>query len=262
MVRVLISLLCALSLVSCGQPSEPGPGAQQPSEPSSIEGGWRLVDGRGPGGEIPKGEEIDITLDIEGSNASGRSACNSYFGEITDTGQEFRFGGLGSTEMACPGPRMEAEALYMEALGRVDSRRMEGEVLVLFGDDTELLFKRIPPQPTAQLTDTQWQLEGLISGTGDEATVSSVEPATLVLHADGRLTGSTGCRELVGEWVERPSHIATPELGAEGDCPAALQEQDGHVIGVIGDGFVAEIDGTSLTISDPDGTNGLLYRAE
>ena len=262
MTRALAFLLSALTFVACGQPSEPGPGSPEPSEQASIDGGWRLVDGRGPGGEIPKGDEIDITLDVDGTTASGRSACNQYFGEITDTEGAFRFGGLGSTEMACPGPRMEAEALYMEALANVDSRRMEGDVLVLSGGKSELLFRKIPPQPTAELIDTEWRLEGLIAGSGDEASVSSVEPATLVLHADGRLSGSTGCRELAGEWEERPSHIAMRELSAEGDCPAAFRDQDSHVVGVIGDGFVAEIDGSSLTLTDPEGTPGLLYRAD
>lgn len=262
MLRALVALLCALSLIACGQPSDLTPGSPDTSEPASIDGGWRLVDGRGPDGQIPKGEEIDITLDIEGTNASGRSACNQYFGEITHTEEAFRFGGLGSTEMACPGPRMEAESLYMAALAQIDSRRMEGDVLVLSGGKSELLFKKIPPQPTADLTDTEWHLEGLIVGTGDGGSVSSVQPATLVLHADGRLTGSTGCRVLTGKWEEQPSLIAVPELSAEGGCPPALRDQDSHVVGVIGDGFVAEISGGSLTLTDPEGAPGLLYRAD
>lgn len=262
MTRIAAAMLCTLALISCGEPSTPSPGTPEPTEPASIDGGWRLVDGRGPGGEIPKGDDIQITLEVEGSHVGGRSACNQYFAEIAETDSSFSLSGIGSTEMGCEPKLMEAEKLYHQALSQVDSRRMEGDVLVLSGGKSELLYRKIPPQPTADLTDTEWNLEGLIAGAGDEGTVSSVEPATLVLHADGRLTGSTGCRELVGRWEERPSHIATPELGAEGRCPASLRDQDGHVVGVIGDGFVAEIDGRSLTLTDPDGAAGLLYRSD
>ena len=261
MKRTLASVLCLLTFMACGQPSDPGASPDSP-DPTSIEGGWRLVDGRGPGGEIPKGDEIDITLDIEGTTASGRSACNQYFSEIDESEDSFRLRGIGGTEMGCAPDVMEAEKLYHQALAEVDSRRMEGQILVLSGGKSELLFERIPPQPTAELTDTEWHLEGLIVGSGDEGSVSSVQPATLVLHADGRLTGSTGCRKLTGKWEEQPSHIATPELGAEGRCPASLRDQDDHVVGVIGDGFVAELEGTSLTLTDPEGGRGLLYRAD
>lgn len=262
MVRMFVSLLCALLLVSCGQPSEPAPGSPQPAEPASLEGGWRLVDGRGPDGDIPKGDDIQITLEIEGSQVGGRSACNQYFAEIVETEDTFRLRGIGSTDMGCEPELMDAESRYHRALSEVDSRRMEGEVLVLSGGKSELLFKKIAPQPTAQLIDTEWQLEGLIAGNGDEGSVSSVQPATLTLHGDGRLSGSTGCRELTGTWQERPGHIATPEFGAEGRCSEALRDQDDHVVGVIGDGFVAEIEGASLTLTDPGGANGLLYRAD
>lgn len=259
-----VSLMCALSFLACGDSSNPPstPSSPQASEDGSIEGGWRLVDGRGPGGEIPKGDGVQITLDIEGSTATGRSACNQYFSEIDETEGSFRLRGLGGTEMACPGPPMEAEALYLEALADVDSRRMEGDVLVLAGPKTELLFQRVPPVPTADLTGTEWQLEGLIHGRGGGATVSSAHPATLTLQPDGRLTGSTGCRELTGRWEEQPSHINVPELTAGGRCSKELQQQDGHVVEVIGDGFTVEIEENTLRVKSLIGARGLLYRAE
>jgi hypothetical protein len=47
----------------------------------------------------------------------------------------------------------------------------------------------------------------------------------------------------------------------ETECPAELSEQDSHVVGVIGDGFVPSIKGDLLTLLDPGGV-GLVYRAE
>jgi len=177
-------------------------------------------------------------------------------------GERFEIQGVGGTEMGCPGRRMEAEGLYVQALSAVKTQRMEGDVLVLSGPQVELLYREIPPVPTAKLADTEWQLSGLVHGSGPDGAVSSAQPAMLLLASDGTLTGTTGCRDLEGRWEERSGHIAVPELAAEGDCPSELRDQDDHVVGVIGDGFTVEIDGNSLTLMDVSSDKGLTYIAE
>lgn len=261
-VRIAIAVGLALALAGCGEPSDPPAGDGDPAPRESIDGGWRLVDGRGPDGPIPKGDEIEITLEIDGTTIGGRSACNQYFSDVIRDGERFEVQGVGGTEMGCPGVRMEAEALYVQALSAVKTHRMEGDVLVLSGPEVELLYKEIPPVPTAELIDTEWQLNGLIYGSGPEGTVSSAQPATLMLASDGTLTGTTGCRDLEGRWEDRSGHIAVPELSASGKCPPELREQDGHVVQVIGDGFTVEIDESSMTVTDVLSPNGLMYITE
>jgi hypothetical protein len=46
----------------------------------------------------------------------------------------------------------------------------------------------------------------------------------------------------------------------QGECPADLAEQDGHIVGVL-EGFRASIDGQQLTLTG-DGGEGLIYRAD
>lgn len=256
------AVACALLLAACGQPSEPPSGGADPPAGGDIDGGWRLVDGRGPKGPIPKGERIDITIEIDGTSARGRSACNQYFAEVRRDEDRFEVDGVGGTEMACGSQVMEAEERYLDALHRVDSQRMEGDVLVLSGPQVELLYRQIPPVPTAELVGTKWRLNGLVYGRGPEGLVSSAEPATLTLLSDGKLIGTTGCRKLQGRWEDRSGVIAVPELSASGGCPADLKEQDGHVVQVIGDEFTVVIDGDSLTVSDVLSTNGLIYVAD
>ncbi len=256
----LIALAYALLLAACGQPS-PGGGGDPPAG-SDIDGGWRLVDGRGPKGAIPKGDDIDITMEIDGTSARGRSACNQYFAQVRRHEDNFEVDGVGGTEMACGNRLMEAEDRYLDAFRRVTSQRMEGDVLVLSGPRVELLYREIPPVPTAELVGTQWHLNGLVYGRDPEGVVSSAEPATLTLSPDGRLTGTTGCRNLEGRWEDRSGVIAVPELSASGRCPAELEEQDRHVVQVIGDEFTVEIDGRSLTVSDVLSSNGLMYVAD
>ena len=105
-----------------------------------------------------------------------------------------------------------------------------------------------------------WVLETLF--VSDVATPALGEPATLELRSDGTFSGSTGCRSFSGDWLERGEQIVAPSFGMDGaECPADLSQQDGHVVSVIGDGFVPSVVGDLLTLTDPGGV-GLVYRAE
>ena len=190
-----------------------------------------------------------ITLDITDRKAGGTAACNSYGGDVDINGDSFRLkGGLLMTEMACDEEAMDSEAAYVDALATVDTIAREGNSLTLTGPDAELHFEGLSPPPIAQLTDTIWRLESLIEGTGPEGTAVSAAPARLVLSGDGELSGSTGCREFEGEWLQRGDEIVFTTFTTQGDCPPGLQEQDSHILGVLGDGFTAEIEEQSLTV--------------
>lgn len=203
--------------------------------------------------------EYPITLSIAGGEVSGNSACNSYFGTVVIDGATVSFDGLGGTAMGCAPAVMEAETIYMSALASAETFLSTGDRLTLSGATTELVFEPVAPIPTADLIGTHWILETLLEG----ETASSVggDPATLLLAADGTLTGSTGCRTLTGRWLENGGVIVVPELSVDGDCPEDLFRQDSQVVTVIGDRFRAEIDEKLLTLTATGG-DGLVYRAE
>ena len=83
-----------------------------------------------------------MTFVVDGSNVSGRSACNQYFGKFALVDGRMTLGGLGGTEMACEEPIMTLEGAYLAGLAKVDAARMDGEALVLTGPGTELRFER------------------------------------------------------------------------------------------------------------------------
>jgi heat shock protein HslJ len=250
-------IVCLLvSMPACGErtlPNEPGGSA-------SYDGTWEFVEGHGPEGEVRTVGGYRITLTINGRDAGGTAACNSYGGSVDIEGSSFRFGGGGMTEMGCRQDVMESETAYIAALHAVDSIARDGDRLTLTGKDAELRFAIVPPAPTAELIDTTWNLESLIYGTGGDGIASSAEPATLLLKSDGTLTGTTGCRDLSGEWQEDGDEIAFTTFGAEGNCPKELRDQDGHVVQVLGDGFVPTIENDRLTVIS-QGDLGLQYRA-
>jgi heat shock protein HslJ len=142
MLRPIIAALAALRFVAaCGgawsptTPSDP-PAAVDPA------GQWQLVAGSVDGQQLVLPPDVLVTLVVEGSGVSGRSACNQYFGEFTIVDGRVTLGGLGGTEMACEEPIMVLEAAYLAGLAKVDAARMDGEALVLTGPDVELSFER------------------------------------------------------------------------------------------------------------------------
>lgn len=253
----LVTLTCLGVLTSCGEPTTPA----APGSPSaSYDGTWQLFEGHGPKGEVAVIDGYRITLTLEGEDASGTAACNSYGGTVEIQGDSFAFHGGGMTEMACRSDVMEAESAYLAALEDAKSTTRSDDTLRLTGADTKLRFELRPPVPTAQLLDTRWELESLIYGSSADSMASSATPAHLVLHIDGTVTASSGCRELTGEWVESGDEITFTRWETEGACPDELRQQDNHIVGVLGDGFTVEIEGDRLTVFSSGGL-GLVYRA-
>lgn len=250
------TVLGCLLLAACG-----GSGASSEPSPSagSVAGSWVLEAGTVDGNGMPILDDHRVTLVIEGSRIGGTAACNGYGGRVVTAPGGLRIDELGQTEMGCEEPAMALEAQFMNALGRVRQIVREGDELVIRGDDVELRFSGLPAVPTADLIETEWVLDMIL--TGDVAAAPLGKRATLQLDADGTFSGSTGCRTFSGEWTESGDQIMAPSFGMDQrECPAELSDQDGHVVSIIGDGFIPSVDGDLLTLMDPGGM-GLVYRA-
>jgi heat shock protein HslJ len=84
-----------------------------------------------------------VTLEIDGTRASGQGPCNRYFGSITliNTGSNsIQLGPLASTKMACP--HLSAEHNYFQNLQRVSMATVMPDGLVLTtSDNTKSIFQ-------------------------------------------------------------------------------------------------------------------------
>lgn len=253
LVLVLVALLAA-----CG-----GSGASPPDssdEPFDPQGAWQLESGSANRAEIPLVDGHPITLTIEGSEIGGTSACNHYGGRLTVTGGRLEILDLGMTAMGCEEAVMASESAFLAAMGLVETIGGDDGQLVLRGPQVELRFDALAPPPTADLVDTTWILDTLF--VGDVASSPLGDPATLELRSDGTFSGSTGCRTFTGDWLEQGAQIIAPTWGMDQtECPAGLSQQDGHVVTVIGDGFIPTVEGDLLTLTDLGGV-GLAYRAD
>jgi heat shock protein HslJ len=112
--------------------------------PVTLEPGgeWLLTAGTVDGQPLTLVADAPVTFVVEGSNVSGRSACNQYFGQFALVDGRVTLSGLGGTEMACEEPIMTLEGAYMAGLAKVAAARMDGDALVLTGPGTELRFER------------------------------------------------------------------------------------------------------------------------
>jgi heat shock protein HslJ len=252
-IRAAFAVCLVILVAACADPVGAGGG-----DPTAVP--WELEAGTIDGSELILLDGFPITLNLTEDSASGSAACNGYGALVSMTEREIIFSEIISTAMACsPEEVMESETRYLEALPRVDTFEGTQDHLTLTGDGVELDFIALPPVPIADLTGTVWVLESLIDG--DTASNVAGDRATLELYTDGSMLASTGCRSLHGRYAVTGTEVAMKEMAAEGDCPADLQDQDSHVVTVLGDGFRAVVDRQTLTLTS-SGNQGLVYLAE
>ncbi len=253
MSKKLNSLLAVLTVLAaaCGGAGAGG-GQIEPDGP------WLLSSGTSGGNPIQLIDSHPVTLVVDGSRISGTAACNGYGGNWSLNGSAVTISEVAQTEMACePMETMDLERTFLEALTKVDTAAIVDDQLVLTGSDIELRFDEQQPAPTADLLGTVWALDSLVSGD----VVSSVTgDPTLEFYSDGSFIGTTGCRNLTGNYEEAGAGIDVPIMSAHGDCTPDLADQDDHIVNVIGDGFDAAIEGGTLTLTIAGG-DGLVYRA-
>lgn len=248
------TIALALTIIGGCSASASDPGGAGPVD---VTGDWQMSSGTIDGVAIGLVDDAPITLSVQGTQITGRAACNHYGGEIAFQEGRPRFA-LGSmTAMGCAEPIMAVEAAFSAALPRVIGAARAGDRLTLTGPGVELLFDRLAPVPLAQLVGTDWVLESMVAG--DVASSVGGDPATLRLEPDGTFKGSTGCRTFSGRWIEANGGIRNTELAMDQtECPPDLAGQDSHVVSVL-EGYRVTIDGQRLTLTA--GGNGLVYRA-
>ncbi len=165
----------------------------------SPEGKWILTGfGSGSTTENPMGI---IGLEITGTNVSGNSGVNQYFGSITlDTATgKLTFGPLGTTRMAGPEGMMLQEQKYLAALANVTGYKITDGVLSLTDKDGKTLLT-FAAMPAKTLEGTSWTL-------ADNADVT-------IEFTNGEFAGSAPVNLYFGPWhVTGTNSIKVGPLG-------------------------------------------------
>ena len=267
-----ISLLLAASIVvafgACDPPADnraepaatPEPAPAPP--PRHYEGIWELRDGHGPKGPVAIVPGYEVTGHIQDGSIAGSSGCNSYGFRmpITGTTVDIRRGGI--NQAGCAFKAEHTEPRYIAAVQRVTEIARDGDELTLTGPGVRLVFQEISPPPTEDVVGVRWLLKGLITGLEPGAEVLPAHPAFLILHGDGAMDASTGCRRFRGTWIEEVDTLMPTRFGTSSldQCEEGLRKQDSFVVDVLGDGFMARVGKKTLTLRELRGEWGLVYR--
>jgi heat shock protein HslJ len=240
--RVVSHLVAAALLAACS-----GGGLAE----ADVAGSWLLEEAVGGGAPVDLADGVRVTLVLdEDGTVSGTAACNSYGGDYDLVDGSFRLSDeVSMTAMGCAPPVMEAERAFTEALAIVSEATLEDGELVLAGEpDTLLRFVHLADVEGSDVAG-RWSIVAL--GEDGSSEPASGDPFVEFGEA-GAMAGSTGCRDLSGRYVVEGGEILMTEMRADGECDEALASQDGHVVEVLGDGFVPERTGDSLTLVSRD----------
>jgi len=80
--------------------------------------------------ELPDNGDIFVRFEADG-RLSGHGGCNRFFGSYEITADRISIGPLGATRMACPGPVMDLEMAFLQALEQTSGFARDGTRLVL-----------------------------------------------------------------------------------------------------------------------------------
>lgn len=270
-VVLTISALVVLSACSNEVPldsaSEPLPTSEPTASPlkrGDYEGLWKLVEGTGPEGDVPA-DEWDITAHIEGKRIFGTTGCNDFGGTIKVVGATISKLLIGGTEEGCGKP--EAEPPYKAAMFAATDIARDGDLLILTGPETRLIFESVPPPPIGRIAGRRWRLVRILDGQTSEE-FRSIRPrgeASFLIDRDGTWGSTTGCQRLKGEWIVEGDRIMSTQsrsIGGIRGCSEAAFEQWAFISNAFSEGFASVLQGKKLTIASDWGQYRLVYRAE
>jgi heat shock protein HslJ len=251
----MLTVISAL-LVGCG---EAGPAVDAPG--GELGGGWVLLEGEGPRGEVPVLDGAPVTLEIDGTDWAGTAACNHYGATVEIDGGRVEVTQMIQTEMACEPDVMVSEEAYPASPAEVTAYERTGERLVLSGDGVRLVFDVVESEEEPALVGTDWLLDSLVVGQGADGAVSqATHDAVLLMDEDGRFDATTGCRNLAGSWESDGTTIRFEVDDRDDvDCPDEVAVQDDHVLAVLDGEVEAAQEGRTLQLSGPQ--RGLVYRS-
>lgn len=214
------------------------------------------------GDQIPGGGPLILSF-IDGQ-VSAFAGCNHGSGEADLTGGTLRTTRLAVTMRACPPPLNDADAWMARFMEAEPAWSLTADTLTLSTDAaTVTLRDKAVVDPDRPLVGTTWRVDTLIS---DQAAMTSValEQArpTVTIHADGTVTGWTGCNTFYGRAeVAEPTVTFSPLNIGGPACAGETGDIERSMLRVLDGPVEAGIDADRLTLTGAEG-HGLVLRAE
>lgn len=233
--------------------------AETPAAPN-VEGvQWQVQSLAADGKLAPALPDVNVTIAFKKGDVSGNAGCNNYFGKYTLDGDKLTITAIGNTLMACePQERMQQEAAYLAALGKVASYEISGngaQRLILKDVDGNALLVYTAVE-SAPLAGTRWI--AVAYNNGKEAVVSILAGSeiTALFDVDGRLAGHAGCNEYMTTYtVDGNAITIAPAATTRMMCaePDGVMDQEAAYLQALAGAATFEIENNTLTLLDANG---------
>lgn len=250
-------LAMPLAATAQDEPASPAPSADVvPSAPSVVttpEGAWQVsvYDPWAEGLAQPTGE-AGLRLRLLGDGElQGATACGRFVGGYGLEGEQLWLGLQPTGNLGCD----EADTLEaigfsaaLDAIGswRAGSEAGSLELLDEFGAVRVVLVPEVEIDPTGE-----WSVERYARANGKLVEPDAEIPMTVVLEADGRVSGSTGCRLFEGQYEREGESIiigAVETIGLPCDQPQRRPER--RLLAAFAEAYHWQREGEVLTLSD------------
>jgi heat shock protein HslJ len=217
---------------------------------------WRLESMLGANALSPVLAGSLATARFQGGEMSGNATCNQFFGAYQLSGGNLSVTVGGSTMMACQPPElMQQEITYLSLLGQTASFAIDGEQLML-QDASGNAILRYTAVVSPPLVGTTWTVAAYNNGQGGLTSPLAATEITLLLAADGVVSGAAGCNNYTGGYTIADSAIAIgPLVTTRKMClePEGVMEQEFAFANALQQAASFAILGDELTLLDAAG---------
>ena len=274
---MIMGLLFMIVAVGCGSSGSDG-GALEPEIESgtSLDGTSWVLQEFGPDGDrMPMLPDTSVTLVFEDGRISGSANCNTFFADVTQSGDALDFGPIGSTRMACAEPIMQQENAFLAAMSSVSHYVVAEGQLTLTYDGGLLVFATAPAEgdtgtseegtavtPTATphqqdselLQGTSWVLESF--GPMDNVTAVLPNSAPTLNFEAGQVNGNASCNSYSGEVTLDEDGTMTVSMLVStlmACADQAMMQQEADFMAALAQVTSYTLSGSQLTLQTPDG---------
>jgi heat shock protein HslJ len=219
---------------------------------------WQLVSYQAADGTtVDAVAEHPATFQFQAGQVTGTTGCNRFFSGYSREGDQLTVNPGGSTLMACLSEALQAqETAILTGLPQVASFVQTGDRLQLFDEAGTILFT-LMPQPTAELTDTEWTLTFYNNGRGGLVTPLLDSTITATFNPETGLAGSAGCNnyratyETDNDGLTIGAAASTRRLCA---APEGIMQQESAFLALLENVTTYAINGDQLELKNAEGT--------
>jgi heat shock protein HslJ len=215
------------------------------------EGSW-VVTGFDAFGEGLRAPRRDSTLTVSilpAGRLEGETPCGTYVGGYTIDGDRLRMGVLSPGIEPC-GRREADEAFELtQALALVTTWAPGPDGLALIDDAGLVRVSLVSADAAAAALAGDWRVRTLARRPGDLRPPIEGTELTISFGADGRATGTTGCRDFEADTSIEADRVVIAPIALVGlPCEGDLRRQEARFVGHLDDTVEWQRDGEALVL--------------